>query len=478
MKRRSLTPMMLIFTYISIIFGTSLMVYLAGAFGVLLTGFMAIFIPSLWSGNAKFSLFLFLAVFMPLFPTNGFILWGRSLDWFDGLILIVGLWNGFHIFSNRMGGRWDLILTSSSFFLSILLILSITSPYPEISLREFVSYFVNFFLTYWIMDRLQAGELKIFLGALFSSSCIVGCVAIWQKFNNFSFPSTMDGEVTIRLGVPGTFEDSLVLSMYAGVMLIFIVMGWFRYKTTGFRILCVVALCFNLLSLNLALSRNGIFIVGAACLFFLILRFFSWIKNRRLAMKIPLVFMSLPIGTWIGIKLLPEDLYHRIVSAFYLFSGSNDPIILYNIRSTLGRFENYKEAIKIFLESPVDGIGLGLYPILTRFEDADGFYTGLLAETGLVGSLAFLFFAISVVIVIFRSLRVIWRQTKTVDHDSHGQMLFYELFAGLCFAYFVTSFFEPLFKIQMMSFLFFFFLKLMSLEYGTRNLCDGRTTSD
>ena len=445
------------------------MIYFTGAFGVLLAGFLAFFLPNLWSGNAKFSLFLFLAIFMPLFPANGFSLWGRNLDWFDGLILIVGLWNGFHLFSKRENSRWDLILISSAFFLTVLFSLSLASPMPEISLREFISYFVNFFLTYWIMDRFQEGQLKTFLGASFFSSCIVGSVALWQKFNDFTFPSTVDGEVTIRLGVPGTFEDSLVLSMYSGTMLILILMGWFRFPGTGFRILCLIALALNFCSLGLALARNGIFLAGSAFIFFLFLRFFSWVKTRRLAMTIPLVIMSLPLSAWLVAKLLPENLYHRFVSAFYLFSGSNDPIILYNIRSTLGRFENYKEAVEIFLSNPFSGIGLGLYPVLTRFEDADGFYTGLLAETGLIGSIAFTFFAVCVVIAILRSLKVLWKQAEDLGDNFLGRTLFYEMYAGLCFAYFLTSLFEPLFKIQIMSFLFFFFLKLMSLEYEQKS---------
>ena len=67
--------------------------------------------------------------------------------------------------------------------------------------------------------------------------------------------------------------------------------------------------------------------------------------------------------------------------------------------------ENYKAAIKIFLDNPVEGIGLGLYPVVTKFHDADGFYTGLLAETGIVGSLSFLVFAFCFISFVYAHLR-------------------------------------------------------------------------
>jgi O-antigen ligase len=289
-------------------------------------------------------------------------------------------------------------------------------------------------------------------------------VALWQKLNDFTFPDVLDGEVTIRLGVPGTFEDSLVLSMFSGTMILLVIMGWVRFNHTGFRILCVLSGLINLLSLKLALSRNGIFLLGVAFLIFLLIRFTSWAKDRQSAMKIPLTILGIPLCLGLGLKLLPQDIYYRIVSAFYLFSGSNDPVILYNIRSTLGRLENYREAVKVFLENPFEGIGLGLYPVLTRFEDADGFYTGLLAETGLIGAVAFLCFAFCVILLVLNSLRRFGNLSQKGGDYDHRRRIFYELFCGMVGAYFLTSFFEPVFKVQIMSFLFFFLLKMMRLE--------------
>lgn len=474
MIAKQILSKMWMLSYFTAILSASALVYFTGVFGVLVAFFLAFFLPHLWSGRAKFSLFFFLAVFMPLFPIQGFEIWGRNLDWFDALMVMVGFWNLTHAFSTKQRDRWDPVLVSSSIFLCILLMLSIRSPQPEISFRDLISYFVNFFLTYWIMERFSSQQLLRFLQGLFLSSCVVSLVAFWQKFNDFSFPDVADGEVTIRLGVPGTFEDSLVLSMYSGTMLVLVMMGWFRYKDSHFRILCLLTGFANLLSLRLALSRNGIFLLGAALLCFLLIRFYSWAKDRKSAMKIPLVVLGLPVGGWLGLHLLPQDIYYRIVSAFYLFSGSNDPVILYNIRSTLGRFENYKEAVKIFLENPWEGIGLGLYPVLTRFDDADGFYTGLLAETGLSGSIGFLIFALCVLIVVIRSLKVFWGISEGWNSQNSGIRIFYELFAGLCFGYFLTSFFEPVFKVQIMSFLFFFFLRMMSLEAEGSSEVDWR----
>jgi O-antigen ligase len=300
------------------------------------------------------------------------------------------------------------------------------------------------------MERFTRREFQTLLGAGLVSSCFVSLVALWQKLNHFSFASTEDGEATIRLGVPGTFDDSLVLSMVAGFFCIVAVIFVLRSRTTGERVLGLVSIAANLLSLKLALSRNGMFILVVGLCVFLIFRFGSWMKDRRSSMRIPVVMVFLPLFMVGSLWLLPADVYYRITSVFYLFSGSRDPVIVYNIRSTLGRFENYKSALKLFIENPVEGIGLGLYPYLTKFEDADGFYTGLLAETGLIGFLSFLVFAF----LMLRSLYL----SKSNYTDSRDAMC-HELFFALTVALMLVSFFEPVFKIQVMTFYYFLLLK-------------------
>lgn len=167
-----------------------------------------------------------------------------------------------------------------------------------------------------------------------------------------------------------------------------------------------------------------------------------------------MVLVFSPMAVWMGVLALPNDLYFRITSVFYLFVRSDNAVILYNIRSTLGRFENYKEALKLFVANPVQGIGLGMYPHLTRFDDADGFYTGLLAETGIVGALGFLVFMTFVLVKIHKSL----------GQMQGEQRLAWQWFAALVGALLLVSFFEPVFKIQVMSFYFFFLLKAMTCE--------------
>ena len=102
-----------------------------------------------------------------------------------------------------------------------------------VSFREWISYVVNFFLTYWVIQNISAKDLKPFLIAILGASYLVNLMAVWQKYNGFRFPSVIDGEVSIRLGVPGTFEDSLLLSMYAGFMGILALMGVLRFPRSN-----------------------------------------------------------------------------------------------------------------------------------------------------------------------------------------------------------------------------------------------------
>ncbi|MEE2923667.1 MAG: O-antigen ligase family protein [bacterium] len=424
---------------------------------------MVLLLAQLWSGNVRAFVYLLLGVGMPLFPDVGIHLGGRVLNWFDFIFLVFGSWNLFNFFKHDDRPKLDRVILASIFFLSVLLILVMRSQVIIVSFREWISYVVNFFLTYWVIQNISAKDLKPFLIAILGASYLVNLMAVWQKYNGFRFPSVIDGEVSIRLGVPGTFEDSLLLSMYAGFMGILALMGVLRFRGLV-RYFCWISLIINLITLNLALSRNGIFILVVSLCTFAFFRFLDWLRSWKEAVKIPILILGFPVLSLSILVILPRDIYHRITSVFYLFSGTSDPVILYNIRSTLGRLENYKAAIKIFLDNPLEGIGLGLYPIMTKFHDADGFYTGLLAETGLIGSASFLIFAISFISFVYLRLKVFSESIKIECYESYGILLFYQLYFSLIIALFLVSLFEPIFKIQIMTFYIFYLLRLLSVE--------------
>lgn len=419
----------------------------AGFLALLLALFLASFIAQLWVGHGFFYPFFLLAVLIPLFPDVGIYVLERNLNWFDCLFLLIALWHLAHLF-RRSHRRWDTVLSGSAIFLLILLLLVFRSPDKAVSARDYISYLVNFFLVYWLMDDFSEADIQLFTVGSLLSSILVTMVALYQKVNNFSFATVEDGASTIRLGVPGTFSDSLILSMYAGFMIILAVMALSRCRHNGWRLVFIFSIVTNLISLRLALSRNGMFIVGVSIFFLLCFRFLSWIKNRRQAWRIPLVLCFGPVLLSIGILLLPNDVYYRISSVFYLYSGSTDPTIQYNIRSTLGRFENYREALRLFVRHPVEGVGLGMYRHVTKFDDADGFYHGLAAETGLLGVFGFCFFLIGV----FRFIYQKFPKKEAVER------FYAEIFTSLVIALFLVSFFEPVFKVQVMSFYFFFYL--------------------
>ena len=441
----------------------SLGIQLQSTLTIVFAVFVCLLQAQLWSGNLRAFLYLLLGAGMPLFPDVGIDVGGRVLNWFDFLFLIFGSWNLFNFFQQDGRPKLDRVMIASIFFLSVLLILAMRSQLIIISLREWISYVVNFFLTYWIIQSPSAKDLKPFIIAVLGGSLIVNLTAAWQKYNGFRFPSVIDGEVSIRLGVPGTFEDSLLLSMYAGFMAVLALMGAIRFQGLT-RYFCWVSLAINLVTLNLALSRNGIFILAVSLCFFMFFRFLEWLRSWRDAVRIPILILGLPIFSLGILVILPRDVYYRITSIFHLFSGTSDPVILYNIRSTLGRLENYKAAIKIFLDHPIEGIGLGLYPVMTKFHDADGFYTGLLAETGLVGSIGFLIFAVAFISFVYIRLKRLAVRDKLKTNRYCRVLIFYQLYFSLVIALFLVSLFEPIFKIQIMTFYIFYMLRMLSAE--------------
>lgn len=425
----------------------------------------------LWSGNLRSFLYLTLGVGMPLFPDLGLEIAGRILNWFDLLFIIFGVWSLLHFFSNKQRYRLDRVSFGAIFFLLILLMLVWRSSIFAVSFREWISYAVNFFLTYWVIQNLDLKNLQAFIISVLSASIFVSLVALWQNLNGFRYPTLADGEVSIRLGVPGTFEDSLVLSMYAGFMVILGLMGFMRFRA-HLKYFCLLGIVMNLLSIKLALSRNGIFILGVSLIIFMLIRFGDWLKYWRNAIRIPLILLSTPLCCVMLLIVMPTDIYHRITSAFYLFSGSNDPVIMYNIRSTLGRLENYKTSLQIFWENPWEGIGLGLYPILTKFDDTDGFYTGLLAETGFIGMAGFLVFALAFISLVLVCIRRLKSLNQTIEMSKI--VIFYEMYAALILALFLVSFFEPVFKVQIMTFYIFYFLRLLTFESGEHEMGGDR----
>ena len=70
-------------------------------------------------------------------------------------------------------------------------------------------------------------------------------------------------------------------------------MGFLRFKGL-MRSFCGISFLVNLITLNLALSRNGIFILIVSLCIFLFLRFIDWLQSWRDAVKIPIVMLSFP----------------------------------------------------------------------------------------------------------------------------------------------------------------------------------------
>ncbi len=433
----------------------SLLVFLLVWFNQIVLAFIfsvafAFLSPTIKYGNFEVALLFFLGFFLPLFPDQGLLIYGRILNWYDVILLLFFVSLMARPLSRETLSRMDSISQASLLFLAVLLVLAFMSQDRLISIRDWVSYAVNFLLVWFVMLRLSEAHYQRFLYCITASTLIVTLVGLIQRLSGFQFASTADGEVSIRLGVPATLGDSLVLSMYGAMMTVYHGLALIRARNDLERFWFGLGLLASLFCIRLSLSRNGILMVAVVVGVLFLLRFGTWILSRRNAVKIPIVLIFVPMLAYGSLFIMPQDVYNRITSIFYLFSGSPDPVIAYNIRSTLGRLENYREALRLFVNNPVSGIGLGLYPHLTKFEDADGFYPGLAAETGLVGIFGYFIFWIAV-----------WIQLLRARQQAHEfwDKLQVELVIALFLAMSLVSFFEPIFKLQVMSFYFFFLLR-------------------
>ncbi len=426
-----------------------LIVFIHPALGLMLSASAMIFAATLPRNSGRQTLFLFLAFFMPLFPEAGVEILGRRLNWFDWVLLGLALRLIVRPLSLETLIRLDAIQKGAILYLGILFLLALQSGRPAISIGEWISHAVNLGLTLFIAEGFSKKADQRMGAALASATIVAALVGLWQKINGYVFAATKDGESTIRVGVPGTFEDSLLLGMFAAASGLLMLRRLRLEPHPAHRVLLCCGLGASVLALRLSLTRTGMFMfaIGIAVMGLLMLS--RWLSDRRKAIVIPALLVAIPLFSTLSLSFMPEEVKNRVLSVIALLSRDPDPVLSYSIRSTLGRLENYRHAVRTFSENPATGMGLGLYKHLTRFEDTDGFWPGMLAETGLAGLIPFFFF----LYLILKKIFVLLKKASPRMRPSA------EVLAGFFFAMLAGALVEPTYKIQCLSFLFFYLLR-------------------
>jgi hypothetical protein len=241
----------------------------------------------------------------------------------------------------------------------------------QASLLRFIQFYLytGLFIMIWQMS-LSPLEIKVLLVLVLIAGLgegVIGAVQ-WLKHPG--------------MYVVGTFDYShnsfSCYVTFISVLLLGIVL---RTRSRVMGIGCVLGIAFLLYSILFSFSRTAYVSLGVSLLTFLFLP----VARIR---KIMLVVFSCA-GLVVILLMTPVSVIHRAFDVYLTLAGRQTALsFFYRIRS-------WKEALRGFLENPILGQGTWYYAI------RDNFFVKIAAESGLVGSLAF----ITLIYLILRSER-------------------------------------------------------------------------
>lgn len=224
----------------------------------------------------------------------------------------------------------------------------------------------------------------------------------------------------------GLFPDPHMLAFFLGLTFPFVLAAVFlgqKFKAGLFAILCLMTAV-----LALTFSRGGYLGFFVA---FLFLIFFVWpgisragkgfLKNGALVLLV-LFFLA---GGLISA---------RFFSSFNLNEGSNQ-----------GRLAIWRESFNVFLKNPILGVGLGNYPLTTDpYIDyrspvtSHNLYLDILAETGIFGLAAWLWFIAAAAKAAWRKMKSVQKEDWIVGLGALGALVYFSVHS-----FFETAIFNP-----------------------------------
>lgn len=231
----------------------------------------------------------------------------------------------------------------------------------------------------------------------------------------------------------GLFPDPHMLAFFLG-MILPVVLVMFFYKKRYRKILFVI-FCLMSVALALTFSRGGY--AGALAGIF-VTSVLLWKKLDVQSKAFAAAFVLLLV---VFISLTP--VISRFFSSFDLSEGSNS-----------SRLIIWEQSLNVSKANPILGVGLGNYPLSLNFNEnyrsavtSHNVYLDVLAELGIFGFLAWLFF-------LFSAARNCWITLRT---DSNIVFVFGCAFLGSLSYFVVHSFFEtPIFNPTILAFLMLF----------------------
>jgi len=267
-----------------------------------------------------------------------------------------------------------------------------------------LKYFEYYIIYFMAANHLrEKGQIKRFLLTMLVVCFIVSLFALFNMAQGLRASAPFEGTA----GEPNTLGGYLIflISMILGLLL--------TWGTRTQKVLLAILLFFSSFALAATLSRTSWIALGPMALCLL---YFSN-KKRTILLCIFLFIIAAPF-------VFPKSVQERIL--FTVTQPKEEgQMRIGHMRidtSTSARFESMRLVLtRDFFKQPVIGFGITGYPFL------DAQYARVLAETGLLGLLAFLYL-----------LRSIYRNAKNIYHQSKDLFL-----KGLTLGY-LTGFFALL----------------------------------
>lgn len=405
---------------------------------------------------------LYLAIFLlpiaPTLPSDVMIIF-RDISGLLYIGMLAGLWLGYlirgeSVWTWLLGARLNYLIAIYTGLAALsVLIPGHTTITAEKSLFRWITYLCLYLtLTGWVKRKQQ---IKKILGVLGASTLMVLVFGLYQAMINgygvlyfWLYPREEDtlqpwvGRVTSFLGHFNSLAGylNLILPIAIGFSVMFVNRTW-KYSARLFLMLGIIVLI-------LTQSRGGL--IAFCGVILLTIWCFGQTVKARLRLSVLLLVC--------------------VAIALFSLTAYSDRFSEVDDWTYFQRLAVYGSAWKMFISSPILGVGFGNFrenydPVLIGAEsgvlDAHNLYLKSLAETGLVGTVAFF----AVFVFIYRSAQLRFRSRRCLLDG----ILSFAVMGGLC-SIFVHGFMDYFFDVspQVVS----IFWVLIGLFMANENLQD------
>ncbi len=428
-----------------------------------------------------FIILLFLVVAVPLvFSHSTTEVWGLIKIILTEVLVLLML--GFWLIRLNEQGRWRLSLTAAGipvilFFLcaSISLICAVNIWEGLLDLCQLASYVALFFI---ILNNIRSKrEVSLILSGMVLAAFISCVYSIFQDQGPYILTSLRQTYLS-TFGHPVFFAQYLVAVFPVSVVVFLHARAWWAKLAAGFA---VVSIFIFLLLVKSRGAWAGLIIAGLVILFIRIIQrrrrreksISTFNRKNLIILLVCLMLFISGLSLFSSARVWHKGIIERMYSTFNLSYVTNAM-----------RLHVWRNTLHMIKDHPFLGVGLGNYRIVypsyrsleelsitpegKRYSKAHNDYLQILAETGIVGIVSFLWI---IIVVSCMCLRVIMDKK-----DSFYSLMITGIFAGML-ATLVHAFFSSNLRIPSSAMTFWLFLGIIGAVYK-KVYNDADLTSD